>query len=143
MGFMDEVAAFTKGVGQKAKGSYDIVAMTGKVSSLTKEIHGVYTQIGEKYYALHKDSPEETLADLTDTVKSLEAQKAVIEQQIESAKAASASVQLSVQKAPVSADGANGFCDKCGAPLPPDSLFCIKCGAKIEQEKGREDSAGQ
>lgn len=131
MGFMDEVTAFTKGVGQKAKGSYDIVAMNGRVSSITKEIRSVYTQIGEKYYTLHKGSPEEALADLVDTVNSLEAQKAMTEQQIESAKAAAASVPLSAQAAPAAADGTNGFCDKCGAPLPQDSVFCVRCGAKV------------
>lgn len=131
MGFMDEVAAFTKGVGQKAKGSYDIVAMNGKVSSITKEIRGVYARIGEKYYALHKDSPEEALADLVDTVSSLEAQRSMIEQQLLSAKAAAASVPLTAQAGPAPADGANGFCDKCGAPLPQDSVFCVRCGAKV------------
>ncbi len=131
MGFMDGVAAFTKGVGQKAKGSYDIVAMNGKVSSLTKEISGVYTQIGEKYYALHKDEPEKAFEDFIETVKSLEAQRAVIERQIESTKAATASVPLSAQGAPATANGENGFCEKCGAPLPEDSVFCVRCGAKV------------
>ena len=131
MGFMDEVAAFTKGVGQKAKGNYDIVAMNGKVTSLTKEIRSVYTQIGEKYYAIHKDEPEEALTDLIDTVKSLEAQRAAIERQIENTKAATASVPLAAQGAPASANGENGFCEKCGAPLPEDSVFCVRCGAKV------------
>lgn len=131
MGIMDEVAAFTRGVGQKAKGSYDIVAMNGKISSLTKEISGIYTQIGEKYYALYKDGPEKAFADLIETVKSLEAQKAVIERQIENTKAATASVPLTPQGAPASANVENGFCEKCGAPLPEDSVFCIKCGAKV------------
>ncbi len=131
MGFMDEVAAFTKGVGQKAKGSYDIVAMNGKVSSLTKEISGIYTQIGEKYYALHKDDPEEAFTNLIDTVKSLEAQRTVIERQIERTKAETTAVPLAAQAAPAPADRGNGFCEKCGAPLPKDSVYCVMCGAKV------------
>ena len=129
MGFMDEVAAFTKGVGQKAKDNYDIVAMSGKVASVNKEIRGIYTQIGEKYYMLHKDDSEDALRDFVETVQNLEAQAAAIERQIENTKAANAAPVVS-ESIP-SADGTHGFCDKCGAPLPPDSAFCVKCGAKV------------
>lgn len=136
MGFMDEVAAFTKGVGQKAKDNYDIVAMNGKIASITKEIRGVYAQIGEKYYALHNGEPEEALRDLVDTVKSLEAQAASIERQIENTKAA---VSSAAPSSVPSADGSHGYCDKCGAPLPPDSVFCVKCGAKVSDSKTGEN----
>ena len=132
MGFIDGMAAFTKGVGQKAKDNYDIVAMNGKLASLAKEIRGVYAQIGEKYYAVHKEEPEEAFKDLVETVQSLEAQAAAIQRQIDNTKAALASAPAPV---PVtSADGTYGFCEKCGAPLPRDSVFCVKCGAKVAED---------
>jgi len=133
MGFLDEVAAFTKGVGQKAKDNYDIVAMNSKISSLSKEIRSVYTQIGEKYCAMHKDGPEAALKDFVETVKSLEAQVAVIERQIESTKAA---VSTPTSASTPSVDGEHGFCEKCGAPLLADSVFCVKCGARVTQDGG-------
>lgn len=136
MGFMDDVSAFTKGVGQKAKGNYDVVTMNNKISALQKEIKGIYVQIGEKYYALYKENPEADLKELVDGIKNLEAQISDVQQQIESTKAEMAAVQLrtaSPENA-IIADGSNGFCKSCGAPLLAGSMFCVKCGAKVEDE---------
>lgn len=133
MGFMDGVSAFTKGVGQKAKGNYDIVTMNNRIMSLQKEIRGIYLQIGEKYYAVHKENPEAYLEGFVKAVQNLEIQIASVSQQVESTKAATAAVQLISGSGGKlrGTDGSNGFCASCGAPLPADSLFCVKCGAKI------------
>ncbi len=134
MKFMDEVSAFTKGVGQKAKGNYDIVAMNNRISSIQKEIRGIYTSLGEAYYALHKKDSEESLKNFVDSIVKLEAQISEVQRQLETTKAATAAVQL---KAPQTEnevyDGSHGFCANCGASLPEDSIFCVKCGAKVEQ----------
>lgn len=133
MGFMDDVSAFTKGIGQKAKGNYDIVAMNNQVSSLQKEISGIYLQIGERYYTVYGEEPVKEVKEYVDRIKKLEVQIAEMKQQIESTKIATAAVPL---KATTVTDmtlnhGENGFCTECGTPLSSDAMFCVKCGAKI------------
>lgn len=162
MGFMEEVSAFTKGVGQKAKGNYDIVTMNNKISSLSKEIRGIYFQLGEQYYAAHKDDPEEGLVSLVNQIKDLEAQIADIQRQIENTKAVTASVQFSAaptvnaqaaptvnaqaaptaytQTAPtVNAQAApTAYAQTApGASVPPgvgSNGFCRNCGAPLPPE---------
>ena len=129
MSFMDEVSAFTKGVGQKAKGNYDIVNMNSKVSSLTKEIKTLYAQIGEIYYNTHKDDSEEVFYEMIEKIKDLEIQIADVKQQIEEKKKETAAVSLTTDEQ--AGDGSHGFCKNCGAALIEDSNFCIKCGTKI------------
>lgn len=136
MGFMDDVSAFTKGVGQKAKGNYDIVTMNNRVSSLQKEITGIYTQIGKQYYASYGETPTDDFKELINEIKKLEEQIADTKQQIENTKVTTASVSFKATSENVESavDGSYGFCSKCGAPLAADSLFCIKCGAKLTSE---------
>lgn len=38
MSFMDNVSAFTKGVGQKAKGNYDILTLNNQITNLNKDM---------------------------------------------------------------------------------------------------------
>lgn len=134
MGFMDDISAFTKGVGQKAKGNYDVVAMNNRVSSLNKEILQIYSQIGKQYYETRREMPDEDFVGLIDRVKQLEEEIEDVKQQIERTKAATAAVSLkattTIDEEVV--DASNGFCESCGAPLPTESIFCIRCGAKIE-----------
>lgn len=139
MRLMDEVSAFTKGVGQKAKGNYDIVTMNNRISSLQKEIRGVYTKLGEAYYSLHKEEAEEALRDYTFQIQQLESQVAKVQQQVDATKELTAAVSL--KAAPdesVMGDRGHGFCANCGAPLPEDSMFCVKCGTKVEQVDVKE-----
>lgn len=133
MKFMEGMSAFTKGVGQKAKGNYDIVTMNSKVSSLTKEIRTLYTQIGEVYYRVHKDDSEEALCSMVEKITGMETEIMDIKQQIEETKTETASVSLSVPFVgeAIMGDGCHSFCEKCGAQLLEDSLFCVKCGEKV------------
>lgn len=135
MGFMDEVSVFAKGVGKKAKGNYDVVAMNTKVSSLRREIQGIYSKIGEQYYAIHKETPDEALKDYVETIKNKEAQIAEIEKQIEDTKALTAEVPLRTANGSGNQEAAvtMKYCTNCGAAIPEDSNFCTNCGTSIEK----------
>lgn len=135
MGFMDEVSVFAKGVGKKAKGNYDVVAMNTKVSSLHREIQGIYPKIGEQYYAIYKEAPDEALKDFVETIKDKEAQIAEIQKQIEDTKEATAEISLKIANSSddQKVDANIKYCPNCGSAIPADSCFCTYCGAPIEK----------
>ena len=130
MGFMDDISMFTKGVGQKAKGNYDIVTMNNRIASLQKEISNVHTQIGKKYYELYAQTPNEELKEFVERIVLLEKEIDMIKQQIEDTKTATAAVQLTAS----SGETGNGvrFCKVCGTQLSEGALFCTSCGTKVE-----------
>ncbi len=124
MGFMDSVTSFTKGVGAKAKGNYDVVNLNSQISALQREIGGLFTAIGERYYNNHKDDAEECFSGMIKEVKDRIAKINSLQQEIENTKEALANVSFS------SAQPAVRYCVKCGTPLDMGSVFCVKCGAQ-------------
>lgn len=136
MGFMDEVSVFAKGVSKKAKGNYDVVAMNTKVSSLRREIQGIYSKIGEQYYAIHKETPDEDLKDFIEEVKEKETQIAELQKQIEDTKAVTAEIPLKTAAVSDSQNAGTNvkYCTNCGAAIPEDSNFCTSCGTSIGKE---------
>lgn len=135
MGFMDDVSVFAKGVGKKAKGNYDVVAMNTKVSSLRREIQGIYSKIGEQYYALYKETPDEAFKEFIETIKDRETQIAELQKQIEDTKAITAEIPLKTTVASNNQEvNVNmKYCANCGAAIPEDSCFCTNCGTAIEK----------
>lgn len=131
MGFIDGISTFTKGVGQKAKGNYDIVSMNNKITGLQKEIQKTYLKMGQQYYLWYKENPAEELKVFVESIKDNEAEISKIKREIENIKAETAAVQLTASTPSLNADGSNGFCTECGAPLVEDSSFCVICGAKL------------
>ncbi len=132
MGFKDGMSNFVSGVGQKAKGNYDIVAMNGKISNLQKEIQKMYLRAGQEYYSFYKENPDENMKEVVEEIKKAEEQIAEIKQQIESTKAETAAVTLKLEAAVPGADGSHGYCSKCGKPLAEGAKFCVHCGTKLE-----------
>ena len=124
MGFMDSVTNFTKGVGTKAKGNYDVVSLNAQISTIQREITGLFTSIGERYYETHKDSPEECFSGMIKEVDDRIRKINSIQQEIESTKEAMAAVSF------VTPQQAVRYCVKCGTPLDIGNVFCVKCGAK-------------
>lgn len=133
MKLMEGVSTLTKGVGQKAKGNYDIITMNGRISNLQKEIQGIYLKMGQQYYALYKERPDEKMEEFVNKVKAAEGQIDEIKQQIETIRAETASVQLTPNASVGSAAaGRYGYCTKCGKPLPAEASFCVYCGTKLD-----------
>ena len=134
MGFMDNVTSFTKGVGAKAKGNYDVVSLNAQIASIQKEITGIYTSIGERYYDVHRDDHEECFSGMIREVNERLDKIMAIQAEIESTKEAMASVSFS------SAQPAVKYCIKCGTQLGARDVFCIRCGTR--QPGGDDDNNG-
>ena len=134
MGFMDNISAFTKGVGAKAKGNYDVVTMNSQINSLKKEINELYRNIGIQYYENYKENPEacfqELVASINEKMDSIEE----ISKKIEITKEATAAVPLTAQTSTneekINVTGR--CCIKCGAYLGLEDIFCAGCGTKNE-----------
>lgn len=133
MGFMDSVSTFTKGVGAKAKGNYDVVALNTQISACKREILALYSKLGETYYATHKNDPDDSVKGIVSDIIERENKIAVINDQIAQTKEATAAVQLT--NSPVVAGATNSLgrkCANCGATLADDAVFCAECGTKNE-----------
>ena len=140
MGFMDNVSAFAQGVGQKAKGNYDVLALNNQLSSLEKELAGIYRQLGENYYDLHNEDPDPKLEATISQITEKREKISELKTSIDDTKAATAAVQLvppqdtSKSKGNPSGNGFSGkVCSNCGSPIG-DELFCGNCGAKQEPQ---------
>lgn len=145
MGLMNEVSVFAKGIGKKAKGNYDVVAMNTKVSSLRREIQGIYSKIGEQYYAIHKETPDEALRDIVEEIKDKENQIAEMQKQIEDTKAATAEIPLRTANTSGNQEaGVNvKYCANCGSAIPEDSCFCTNCGTAVEDVHSQAESIAE
>ena len=132
MGFMDSVSTFTKGLGEKAKGNYDVIALNNKISSIEREMNGIYLNLGRKYYSIHKEDAEEELSSFVDGLKRSEESITELKQMVEDTKAATAAVQLTAPKT-------ERVCPGCGSPVG-DELFCAVCGTRQEPVVYEDDS---
>lgn len=140
MGFLDNVSAFTKGVGAKAKGNYDVVALNTQISSCKKEIAALHANLGELYFNLHRNDPEDKLAGIVNEIISKEKKIEELNQQIETTKEATAAVQFTAPTEPTVPDDYTGRrCSNCGAPLADDAIFCGECGTKNEIIETKEE----
>ena len=127
MGFMDNVSTFTKGLGEKAKGNYDVIALNNRISQAEREMNTVYLELGRRYFELHRDDPEEGLSGFVKNLLNTEQTIAELRQTVEDTKAATAAVQLTNP----AAKAAGKFCQNCGSPVG-DELFCGVCGTKLK-----------
>lgn len=134
MGFMDSVTNFTKGVGTKAKGNYDVVSLNAQISAIQKEISSIYTSIGERYYEIHKDDHEECFSGMIKEINERLDKINIIQGEIENTKEVMAAVSFSGSQPSVK------YCIKCGTQLGARDMFCVHCGTK--QPGGSDDNTG-
>lgn len=130
MGFMDSVTNFAQGVGAKAKGNMDVVNLSTQVNATTREINGLYKNLGEAYYNLHKDDPEDAMKDIVRLLGEKFNKIKELESNIQSTKESMSAVQL-IKTQPQTG---SRFCSKCGSAVADDCIFCTKCGAKLTDE---------
>ena len=133
MSFMDSVTMFTKGLGEKAKGNYDLLNLNNKISGTRKEMNNLFEELGRKYFETHRNDPEDDLSEIVDNIAKLETSVEELMKMAEDTKTATAAVQLKL-----SSEGTGSICPVCGSRLDKDSVFCCVCGTKVVTEDGKD-----
>lgn len=153
MAFFDNLGAKLSKTGQitvqKANDLADITKLNLRTGELNKNIQGLYTKLGEQYYALHSESPEEALAGICGEIDAANRELEQIRTDLQllrqikvcpscgnenptdarfCCKCSAALPELTPRQAPA-AEGR--FCTQCGAPLLENAQFCTKCGARL------------
>ena len=116
MGLFDEIGKKIAKSGQdtvkKAKDFAEITKLNGQISEEHRALTAFYAQIGEKYYSLYKDAPQEEFAQscarISAGLKRIAENQALI-QTLKNTK----------------------LCPKCGAECEQNVQFCSSCGEKL------------
>lgn len=124
--------------GQKIRGE-DTRGEDTRIPELENEIRKLYEKLGDQYYALHKENPEEELREPVEAVRQLQGQIGEIRRQIQEKRAAEAEARAKAEakkKAEAQAmeserENSYGFCPHCGTALTKDAVYCAKCGKKV------------
>jgi hypothetical protein len=118
MAFFEDLGKKVSQTGQEAIKKTKIMAETTKINSQIsaekRVIADNISKIGERYYELFCDSPDENLAQFVAAIKEAQRKIEDCEDQINKLKGIES-------------------CPNCGTELKEGAPFCSNCGAKIEQ----------
>ena len=125
--FFDDLSAKLTKTGQKtmqkANDLADITKLNMRTGELNKAIQELYAKVGEQYYALHREQPEEALASLCGEIDA-------------------ANQELEQIRADVQRIRQIKVCPSCGYENPSDASFCCKCSAALPELPRREEAGG-
>lgn len=139
---------------KKTKEIADTTKLNGEISAEEKKINSTYQVIGQKYFELHANSPEEEFVELIISIKNsmnkIEEAKEEIrrlkgkrvcsqcnaELEGEAPFCPMCGAKLPVVEKPVEEVPAEiiekNICKNCGVELEEGAMFCQSCGTKIE-----------
>jgi len=137
MDFFDTLGSKLSQTGQKAKQTAsdlrDSAKLTGQVSALTKEIQGLYAQLGEAYFKARGEEPDAAVQEHCDALKGKLKELELVRADLQRLKNVKVCPQCGAEN---EADAR--FCAQCSTPLPelpkreePRESFCPNCGAKL------------
>lgn len=98
-----------QGVAQSSRNAMDIAKLNSAINDKKRQIGQYTAALGEQYYQLHKDTPDEALAQLVNAITALYGEIHDCEEQIKNIRG--------VVK-----------CPNCGADVPLNASFCAVCG---------------
>jgi ribosomal protein L40E len=152
--FFEDLGKKVSQTGQDAVRKTKIMAETSKLNSrisAEKRVIGEnYLRIGEKYFELFCDSPDENLAGFVAAIQEAQQRITDLEDQIKKLKSIGScpncgaelkdgalfctvcGTKLTPPPAEPAPQPAPMVCRNCGAVLPDGSLFCSNCGTKAE-----------
>jgi uncharacterized membrane protein YvbJ len=117
MAFFEDIGKKVSQTGQDAIKKTKIMAETSKINSQIsaekRSISENYSQLGEKYFELFGENPDENLAVFITAIKEAQLKIEDFEEQINKLRGIEC-------------------CPSCGAEIKDGALFCTGCGAKLE-----------
>ena len=152
MSFLDEITKKAQGAVRKTKELNDVAKIKLEIAEQRRKMQKIYAQLGAKYYALRKESPDAELAELCGMIRDCHAAVESLQKCMESIKntvkcpncGAECSAefpfcglcghQLTAETA-ASAESDKRRCRECGAEMREEAVFCTNCGAKNDPEE--------
>ncbi len=128
MAFFEDIGKKVSQTGQDAIKKTKIMAETSKIntqiSSEKRVITETYCKLGEKYFELFCDKPDDNLAVFVAAIQEAKQRIEEHEDQIKKLRGIEC-------------------CPNCGAELKDEALFCTACGTKIAEPPSEEKEASQ
>ena len=106
---VDSVEKGAKNVSETSKKTADKMRIKKEITKYTAEVNKGYNSIGQKYFELHADSPEECYAEFVNNI-------------------VNAKMKLTELNAELLSLENKSMCPKCGKPVAETDKFCAACG---------------
>ncbi|MDE5767896.1 MAG: zinc-ribbon domain-containing protein [Oscillospiraceae bacterium] len=135
-------------VSQKVKNLNDTNKLTSQVKTEQNNIHQNLVAIGQKYYDLCRDNPDEEFRGMVEAIIKSEQTIARLQQEIESVRAREPELMPVPEQQTIGNAGASGAsdfrtCPNCGSRSQGDSAFCSHCGQKLAVQAAQYDKIYQ
>ncbi len=111
-----KISSASQEVVKKTQDMADTMKLNNEISSEEKKINSAYLMIGQKYFELKSDSPDEEFAEYINSIKSSMERIAELKQEIQK-------------------KSGKRTCPQCNAELEDKVMFCPNCGAKQAVEE--------
>ena len=105
---VDSVEKGAKNVSETSKKTADKMRIKKEITKYTAEVNKGYNSIGQKYFELHADSPEECYAEFVNNI-------------------VNAKMKLTELNAELLSLENKSMCPKCGKPVAETDKFCASC----------------
>ncbi len=123
--FTQKVKQLSKDTAEEVQKLNRIRQLNGKVNDARKQIEQIYSEIGKKFYELHKDSAPEGFEELVRTISDRTVEIGQLKEQLREVKGVV-------------------LCENCNTEVSADERFCPNCGSKMPEpveEAEAEDEA--
>ncbi|MDE7122238.1 MAG: zinc-ribbon domain-containing protein [Oscillospiraceae bacterium] len=149
--FFDQLSAgFTNAsrtVSQKVKNLNDTNKLTSQVKTEQNNIHQNLVAIGQKYYDLCRDNPDEEFQAMVEAIIKSEQTIARLQQEIESVRAREPELMSvpgqSTINININTPSDFRTCPNCGSRSQGDSAFCPHCGQNLTSQTAQYDQIYQ
>ncbi len=112
--FTEKVKKIGKDTAEEVQKLNKIRQLNGKVSDAKKQIENIYSEIGKKFYELHKDYIPEGFEELIQTINERQNEIEQLKEQLREVKGVV-------------------LCPGCNMEVSGDERFCPNCGSKMPE----------
>ncbi|MDE6087592.1 MAG: zinc-ribbon domain-containing protein [Oscillospiraceae bacterium] len=132
-------------VSQKMKNLNDTNKLTSQVKTEQNNIHQNLVAIGQKYYDLCRDNPDEEFRSMVEAIIKSEQTITRLQQEIENVRAREPELMPVSEQQTTGNAGASDFrtCPNCGSRSQENSAFCSHCGQKLAAQAAQYDKIYQ
>lgn len=127
------------GVAQQTKNFTEVNRINGLIADANRRRTALLGEIGQAYYARHKEDAEPEFSDQLSELRNIETQIETWSEQIKQiqgfTKCRNCGADIPKGAQFCSACGAKAEerrCPNCGRPIAEDVRFCVGCGAKLQ-----------